>query len=84
MFQKDVCWGRIAYARPLRRKKTNWATICRAVCNTPLLISMNMIKTGTAPLIYNIIYERSSKFTSFLQKVLSFSQKNASVLYEKP
>lgn len=80
MFQKDVCWGRIAYARPLRRKKTNWATICRAVCNTPLLISMNMIKTGTAPFIYNIIYERSSKFTSFLQKVLRFSQKNASFL----
>ena len=80
MFQKDVCWGRIAYARPLRRKKTNWATICRAVCNTPLLISMNMIKTGTAPFIYNIIYERSSKFTSFFEKSITVFIKIASFL----
>ena len=85
MYQKDVCWGRIAYARPLRRKKTNWATICRAVCNTPLLSSMNIIKTGTAPLIYNNLYMKgAANIRVFCKKYQFFCKKSASVLYKKP
>ena len=41
MYQKDVCWGRIAYARPLRRKKTDWATIWRAYAIRPGLLYEN-------------------------------------------